>query len=593
MSKQEQKTMEIRSIDALLGDIRKEALAIALPDRENTRANVFSQFETLTRQQAQIPVRRQYHKYEFLVYDDKAFVENAYRGILRREVDEAGLDERVAFLRAGGSKEQILRDLLDSEEAKNSTVVVMGLYDDVIAESAGKGKQDSVSIYALMCLDGEAFVRRAYEVLLKRAVDEGALLSNLQQLQKGVSKKELVVALLDSEEGRRAGVHVDGLGIYRLLYALYRIPLLGRIVRMATQIVDRKTRLSSDERAYEILRHYTPWLDRFQQTEMTLERNTRFLQAQDDWLKDSCDGRVQTAETVNAMMAQLQDDYRQFIAHSEAQNQRLGEALQRNQQLESDLKLVRQDLLYHQQRLAQLMDGAAEVQANVPARPAPHRDAILDAYYLAFENECRGSEADIRASLEVYLPFLGAADGAKVLDLGCGRGEWLALLQERGFDARGVDLNSVMVERCQEQGLNATCVDAVDYLSTQESGSFRAVSGFHIIEHLEFSLLFALFTEAARVLEEGGVLIFETPNPENLLVASHTFYHDPTHRNPITPTLAQFMARYFGFVDIEILRLHPYPRDAKVKGRDALTERVNGHLCGPQDFALLARKAAV
>ena len=94
------------------------------------------------------------------------------------------------------------------------------------------------------------------------------------------------------------------------------------------------------------------------------------------------------------------------------------------------------------------------------------------------------------------------------------------------------------------------------------------------------------------MLVPGGLILFETPNPENLLVASHTFYHDPTHRNPITPTGVEFLARYTGFGDTQIMRLHPYPDEARVKGMDPLTERVNGHLCGPQDFAIVARKPA-
>jgi O-antigen chain-terminating methyltransferase len=86
------------------------------------------------------------------------------------------------------------------------------------------------------------------------------------------------------------------------------------------------------------------------------------------------------------------------------------------------------------------------------------------------------------------------------------------------------------------------------------------------------------------------LIIFETPNPENLLVATHTFYHDPTHKNPITPTGIEFLARYTGFSSTEIMRLHPYPQEAKIKGMDPLTERVNGHFCGPQDFAIVGRK---
>jgi O-antigen chain-terminating methyltransferase len=177
-----------------------------------------------------------------------------------------------------------------------------------------------------------------------------------------------------------------------------------------------------------------------------------------------------------------------------------------------------------------------------------------------------------------------------VLDLGCGRGEWLALLTEAGYAARGVDLNPLMLERARAQGLDVACQDALAALAAQPDASLGAITAFHLVEHLPFPVLYRLFAEIARTLAPGGLLIAETPNPENLLVGSHTFYHDPTHRNPVTPTFLSFLAQYHGLGQIEILRLHPYPESARVPGNDPLTERVNGHLCGPQDYALLARR---
>src|SRR5690606_16635801 len=110
---------------------------------------------------------------------------------------------------------------------------------------------------------------------------------------------------------------------------------------------------------------------------------------------------------------------------------------------------------------------------------------------------------------------------------------------------------------------------------------------FHIVEHLPFPALYTLIKESARVLQPGGAILIETPNPENVLVGSHTFYHDFTHRNPITPTALQFLLTYHGFERLEVRRLNPYPPEARVPGSDPLTQRVNGHLCGPQDYAVI------
>jgi len=215
-----------------------------------------------------------------------------------------------------------------------------------------------------------------------------------------------------------------------------------------------------------------------------------------------------------------------------------------------------------------------------------------EAFYLAFENACRGTEKAIRAQFSNWLTYLPppAVGSNQVLDIGCGRGEWLQLLQEQGYQPTGLDTNSVMVTHCQRKGLNAYTSDALQWLRLQPDNSLCAITAFHVIEHIPFELLLQWTQEAQRVLQPGGVLLYETPNPENILVASHTFYHDPTHRNPLTPTLLEFLAGYCGFAQQQLVRLHPYPDEAKVPGDDALTARINGHFCGPQDLGLVATK---
>src|SRR4030043_2272533 len=145
-----------------------------------------------------------------------------------------------------------------------------------------------------------------------------------------------------------------------------------------------------------------------------------------------------------------------------------------------------------------------------------------------------------------------------ILDLGCGRGEWLELLKENGYIAKGVDFNRVMVRQCQELGLDVTESDMIEYLRNQQPNSFGALTGFHILEHLSFKAVISLFDEALRVLKSGGMVIFETPNPENLIVAACNFYFDPTHRNPLPPRLLNFLIVSRGFEKTGIIRLHPY-----------------------------------
>jgi SAM-dependent methyltransferase len=247
--------------------------------------------------------------------------------------------------------------------------------------------------------------------------------------------------------------------------------------------------------------------------------------------------------------------------------------------------------------LAGLRQRMDELQALVtPVPPVPPE--VIDAYYLAFEDANRGSRDEILAKLAIYGSWLAervpVQHGLKheVVDVGCGRGEWLSFVGARGKSAIGVDANRVMANACLKQGLDARCVDALTFLRSLPAGSVAAVTGFHVIEHLPFDYLYALVQESHRVLAPGGSVLFETPNPENVLVGSHTFYHDFTHRNPVTPTAISFLLEHHGFGAIDIIRSSPYPQEARVPGDDPLTARVNGHLCGPQDYAVTGTKGA-
>ena len=243
--------------------------------------------------------------------------------------------------------------------------------------------------------------------------------------------------------------------------------------------------------------------------------------------------------------------------------------------------------------------GAAPVPATAAAkqeeRPAQPSASGFDAeaFYTAFERTFRGSREDIFERLKVYLPYLEKFRGdpdARMLDVGCGRGEWLELLTGEGLKVTGVDMNSAMVSMCRERGLAAECDDAIAYLRRLPQGSLAAVTGFHIIEHLPFETLVALFDAALHAVRKDGIVIFETPNPENLIVGACNFYTDPTHLHPIVPAVAEFIAQQRGFARAEILRLHPYPADLQLVEDSDVARRVNRALYGPQDYAVIAWK---
>lgn len=218
----------------------------------------------------------------------------------------------------------------------------------------------------------------------------------------------------------------------------------------------------------------------------------------------------------------------------------------------------------------------------------------FDNFYVEFERKFRGSREDIRDRLKVYLPYLESFIGdptARIVDVGCGRGEWLGLLKDSGITAVGIDLNQSMVSECQDRGLTAYYADAVDYLRQQPAESLSAVTGFHIIEHLPFEVQINLFDEALRALKNDGMVIFETPNPENLYVGSCSFYTDPTHLHPVVPSVAEFMAGQRGFARVELLRLHPFPTELQLTEETDVARRFNSMVYSAQDYAVIAWKS--
>jgi O-antigen chain-terminating methyltransferase len=218
---------------------------------------------------------------------------------------------------------------------------------------------------------------------------------------------------------------------------------------------------------------------------------------------------------------------------------------------------------------------------------------MTDTFYRDFEERYRGSRELIKARLGVYVPFITPLTAlyqpATAMDLGCGRGEWLELLGENGFDARGVDLDDGMLAACHERGLVAHKADAIQTLRALPDESTALVSAFHVIEHLPFADARLLVQEAMRVLKPGGLLILETPNPENLVVGTSSFYLDPSHVRPLPPDLLGFLAEHAGFRRHSILRLQ---EPAELLG-DATVGLISVLRDVSPDYGLVAQKAAM
>ncbi len=217
---------------------------------------------------------------------------------------------------------------------------------------------------------------------------------------------------------------------------------------------------------------------------------------------------------------------------------------------------------------------------------------MKDNFYRAFEEKYRGSRENIKKRQEIYLPFIlplhkNSPEGM-VFDIGCGRGEWLELMREHDIPAKGVDLDEGMLEAGLSLELDMVKGDGVAFLRNAEDESAIAITSFHVVEHISFDQLQDLVSEAHRVLKPGGVLILETPNPENIRVASETFYLDPTHTKPIPSGLLSFVTQYYGYSRSKVVRLQEleFLKVQKYVNIAHLLENVS------PDYAVVAQKGA-
>ncbi len=290
--------------------------------------------------------------------------------------------------------------------------------------------------------------------------------------------------------------------------------------------------------------------------------------------QDKLDEQMRNLQALTKQISELRDE--------------LGHRISSVNAAQTNLEQVQNDVLG---QLSKLKPVKAASKTTIDKPDLFANDHLMDKFYTGFEDRFRGAEDVIETRLEDYLPYFkeSSVDFTKnvVLDIGSGRGEFISLLKKNGIKALGLDINFDMVERSNKKGLPAEQGDAVEYLQKTKPGSLGAITGFHIVEHIPFALLMRLFTYAYRALAEGGFVIFETPNPENVVVGSSTFRLDPSHLNPLPPDLLSFTLETCGFKKVEILRLHP---DENFDKFPELPEQVRNRLFGPRDYAVVAYK---
>jgi SAM-dependent methyltransferase len=211
----------------------------------------------------------------------------------------------------------------------------------------------------------------------------------------------------------------------------------------------------------------------------------------------------------------------------------------------------------------------------------------------AFDAEFRGSTDEIKERAADLVPLLAGA--GPVLDIGCGRGEFLELLRDAGTAGRGVDIDPQLVRDAVERGLDVEVGDGLEVLAGQPDGSLGALVLIQVVEHLLPQQLVDLVTLAVDKVRPSGKVVIETPNPQSLYIFARAFYLDPTHQAPVHPLYLRFLFEQAGFSSAELRWRSPPPAPEVLvpvgdEHHDANVERVNQVLFAPQDYALIATR---
>ena len=256
----------------------------------------------------------------------------------------------------------------------------------------------------------------------------------------------------------------------------------------------------------------------------------------------------------------------------------------------ADMERIRKDydhLIHSELRLIRQRLAAGQPSAPAPPPPPPQVPSPApDFDYARFAERFRGSEDYVKKGQRFYLPYFTGR--REVLDIGCGRGEFLELMREAGVAAHGIDLSRESVDLCRQKGFEADVADLFAYLADLPETSLDGIFSAQVVEHLPPERLPDMIRLAASRLQRDGVLAIETPNPECLAIFATHFYLDPTHTRPVPHALLAFYMEEYGLGGIEVHRLSPAIESMPALA--ALPEDFREAFFGGLDYAIVGRK---
>lgn len=252
------------------------------------------------------------------------------------------------------------------------------------------------------------------------------------------------------------------------------------------------------------------------------------------------------------------------------------------------IRLEYERLIYSELRtIRQRAQIAASAGPAADTAPAPMSQGAASQFdYGRFAERFRGSEEYVKAGQQFYRPHF--AGRANVLDIGCGRGEFLEMMREAGVPARGIDLSEESVAACRHKGLEAEVADLYPYLAALPEASLDGIFCSQVVEHLPPERLPEMIKLCASRLARNGVIAIETPNPECLAIFATHFYLDPTHHRPVPHPLLAFYLEEFGIGAIEVRRLSPAAES--MPSLQSLPADFREAFFGALDYAIIGRK---